>query len=505
MSLNRAVKMAALGVEKPFRLFKRVNMCRSSFKRHVLRFQKTFGDSPEEILSRLNISVASSSTDSEDSLREKRLAAVLSDDFNGIVPPKKRGRPSYLTPEEEAKIQGILGFCGDRQCPMDFVIASELVAKSLKEKNVRSYKDGRLVTDPSHHLVSDVLRRGALSMKTPEKLEVGSSGGLCKGIVRQYGSVLSATLDAFSLHSVSGDNVWNLDETGFCMELIGRRKGIFLRIQKKCQKAMKATGDRVSAMFAVSASGRLGPVALVYPNKRLPASFILSTKEICPHWMIYGNDKGWFGIVEFMRYIDAFANYLDTFRPPERHDILVLDNLAVHTNPDVLKKMDSRRLHPVFLPPRATSYLQPLDVCLYGPLKTYFYRARDRAIGDAILQQLETYPNLPADFVIALPKLTVWDIPKFIQPGVAIVFQPERIHNAFFTCGIFPFRVEKMLSRLPAWTPETADSASGQRRQRNSEVMIPVAQAGEDESIEAYSRRLAARMGTHADQSASGV
>jgi len=496
MSLSLAVKTAALGLGTPFALSKRVNMCRSSFERYVSRFKESFGDTPEEVVYRSNISIASSSDESWDSLREKRLRAVLSDDFNGVVPPRKKGRPTYLSAEVEGRIHMLLGFCGDRQCPMDFALASGMVSTALRQANVRSCKDGRLVTDPSRHHISGLLRRGDLALKTPEKLEITDNGGLSKQDVRDYASVLSGKLDAFSPPSFSGDNVWNLDETGFCMETIGRSKGIYLKIQRKCQLVMNATGDRVSAMFAVSASGRLGPVALVYPRKGLPASFIMSTAEICPDWQVWGNDKGWFGIPEFMRYVNAFADFLDTFRPADRRDIVIMDNLAVHANVDVLRRMDERRLDPVFLPARSTSYLQPLDVCLYGPLKIYFYRNRNRWAGEMILGQLKDFPNLPSDFVMKVPKLTIWEVPQFLKPAVGEVFQKEKIQEAFVTCGVCPFRLEKMLSRLSEWAPETSKRVSKKKGKKGDEVTIPVVGDGEDGSLAAYRRRLAAKTGT---------
>lgn len=491
MSVSGAVKRALFSEDSERSLAKRCGIPRTTFSRFVERFRAKYGSTPEEVVSRAGLSVPSSSSDDESVIRFRRLEAIFSADFNAQIDAPPHGPSTYLSPEEESRIQKTLAFCGYAQCPQNFHSATFLVEEALKEKVVRSRKDGRLVRKPSRHLVSNILRRGELSLKTPEKLEIPSSGGLSKAQVRQYASSLGALMETFSPHTFSGDNIWNLDETGFCAEGCGRAMAIYHRGQKNCQKIQRATGDRVSAMFAVSASGRLGPVALVVPRMMFTESFVEMAAKTCPDWIAWGNERGWFSLVEFGRYILAFAAFLDSFRPPTRTDIVLMDNLGTHLNEDMMSLMRSHRLEPVYLPPRSTSILQPLDVCLYGPLKSHYFAFRDEFAEGCIRSQLKgKQPEEWDARTIVVPEVTFWDIPKFLKPASLQVFTRERIQKAFDVCGVFPLREERMIERLPAWVPDEGEAALSKKRRRRREVRIPSAKDGESATFASYLQRL---------------
>jgi hypothetical protein len=496
MSISAAVKRAVFSTDSERSLSKRCGIPRTTFCRFVERFRAKFGSSLEEVISRAGLSVASASSDDDSLLRARRLEAIFSADFDAKIDAAPVGPRTYISAEDEAQIQKTLSFCGYAQCPQNFHSATILVEETLKSKPVRARKDGRLVRKASRHLVSNILRRGDLTLRTPEKLEIPSSGGLSKAQVRKYASALGALLETFSPHSFSGDNVWNLDETGFCAEGNGRQLSVYHGGQKNCQKTQKATGDRVSAMYAVSASGRLGPVALVVPRKMFTQSFVEMAAHICPDWLAWGNEKGWFALEEFRRYIVAFATFLDSFRPPTRTDIILMDNLGTHLNDDTISLMRSHRLEPIYLPPRSTSILQPLDVCLYGPLKSHFFAFRDEFTEGCIRAQLKgKQPEEWDARTMIVPEVTFWDIPKFLKPASVRVFTPERIQKAFDVCGVFPLRESRMIERLPAWVPEEGDAAPPRKRRKNPQPTVRSAGEGEPATFTSYLERLAKSRG----------
>jgi hypothetical protein len=158
--------------------------------------------------------------------------------------------------------------------------------------------------------------------------------------------------------------------------------------------------------------------------------------------------------------------------------------------------MRSHRLEPIYLPPRSTSILQPLDVCLYGPLKCHYFGFRDEFTEGSVRTQLEgKSPEQWDAKTIVVPEVTFWDIPKFLQPAAVQVFTQERIQKAFDVCGVFPLREQKMMDRLPSWVPDEGDAGPARKRRRSREVSIPAAGNGEACSFNSYLERLHKRTG----------
>jgi hypothetical protein len=416
--LNLNVKKAAFRLEKASPLAKQVNLSRRTFGRYVDRFVSEWGADLGEALFKMGVRVESSTEESWESLQKKRIAALLSDPVYRVVDSKGKGRPAYLSEADESRVAQIAKFCGHRQVPLDVACVASLVQDVLRARNVRS-SDKRLVTSPSRHLIRNIFRRNDLTLRRAEKLEVTSSGGLSKETVHQYALALGAALDAFAPHSFQGDNVWNLDETGCSLESLGRQMLTFSMDERHAIVAMNATNDRVSGMFAVSASGIVGPVSFVFPRVLFPRTFIEEAAALCPKWLLYGNDTGWFKLAEFRRYMKQFIAFLNSIRPPDRTDILIMDNLSVHLNKGILELMERNRLTPVFLPPRSTSYLQPLDVYIFGPLKNAYHHKRGAELTAKVLEQIRNVPSEMLDKVqLTVPLAELWDIPRFLKNGI---------------------------------------------------------------------------------------
>ena len=493
LTLSVAVKMAALGMDSMNSLAERVQHARSSFQRCVKRFRDVHGSTAAEICAHLGLQVEASPLDSERSLREKRERAVLDDSIDGVVPAKKRGRSTLLSDSEERRIGTVLSTLGELSHPQDVSSVKAMMAATLREAPRRWSKCGRLVYGVSSHLVRSFFGRVGLSLKGAQTMDAPRVESLSKGRVRRYAASLGATLDAFSPPSWKGDNIWNLDETGFGLTDRGRRLKVFRRGQTGCHIVRKAPTARVSAMFAVSASGRLGPITMIIPRTRFPESFIRKASEECEGWAFRGNRSGFFDGAEFLRYMQRFVKFLDSFRDPSRVDIVVMDNLGSHLSEDVLSFASNHRIRIVYLPPHSTHLLQPLDVCLYGPLKARYFAGRDDLANSYLVERAQrlTVEELVASMLEAR-EFTLFDIPLLVLKPVREVFVPKSISHAFAVCGIWPFDGDKMQSRLPLGTPEeVAETEHRHRRQLfPGEAMIRVAEGEEDDTIESYRRRL---------------
>lgn len=85
-------------------------------------------------------------------------------------------------------------------------------------------------------------------------------------------------------------------------------------------------------------------------------------------------------------YMDAelFRNWIDKLFVPRTHHIpkpllLILDGHGSHMDINMIDSLVEQDIHLFCLPPHTTNILQPLDVAIFKPLKTYFSKLTDFA------------------------------------------------------------------------------------------------------------------------------
>ncbi|XP_066980664.1 uncharacterized protein [Macrobrachium rosenbergii] len=128
---------------------------------------------------------------------------------------------------------------------------------------------------------------------------------------------------------------------------------------------MNSTKSSVSLMFACTASGKMLPPYVVYKAKHLYDSWT----EGGPSNTRYNRtDSGWFDSTTFEDWF--FKVILPYARSKEGKKIIIGDNLASHVSLAVKSACEDHNISFVLLPPNSTHLTQPLDVSVFGPMKT---------------------------------------------------------------------------------------------------------------------------------------
>lgn len=73
---------------------------------------------------------------------------------------------------------------------------------------------------------------------------------------------------------------------------------------------------------------------------------------------------------EFVRFNPHFIRNVKT--SPDSPVLLLLDNHASHLSVEALDVAAANGIHTLSFPPHCSNKLQPLDVSVYGPVKTYY-------------------------------------------------------------------------------------------------------------------------------------
>ncbi|XP_068990461.1 uncharacterized protein [Neodiprion pinetum] len=212
-------------------------------------------------------------------------------------------------------------------------------------------------------------RNPKLSIRAPEATSLSRATSFNKTNIDNFFHKLGDTVLKYNLPP---SRIWNLDKTG--VTTVQNPKKII------AQKGIKQVGAVVSAErgtlvtveMAVSASGNTIPPMFVFPRLKFKDIFI---RDGPPESIGAGNSSGWMTATEFMIYMDHFVKHVKpTLSEPV---LLLLDNHCSHIDINVVEKAKANGVIMLSFPPHCTHRLQPLDVGVYGPFKSYCATAQD--------------------------------------------------------------------------------------------------------------------------------
>ena len=161
--------------------------------------------------------------------------------------------------------------------------------------------------------------------------------------------------------------MWNADETAFCTSVASNR----VLARKGAREVHEMSGgsgrEHYTVLGAGAADGTRLPPFVLYKGVNLysrwttcgPAGAVYGVSQ--SGWMEWSNFYEWFKKL----YIPAVAHLLRT-----GPIVLFLDGHHSHLSLDLIKYAKSNGVHIFCFPPHLTHILQPLDVGVYGPVKS---------------------------------------------------------------------------------------------------------------------------------------
>lgn len=205
-------------------------------------------------------------------------------------------------------------------------------------------------------------------------------------------------------------NVFNIDEAGLFYNLQPEKSLCFKG--EACQGGQKSK-QRVTVLFCCNADGSEKMPLTVIGKYQKPRCFKAAGRLPC----IYrANKKAWMTsalFVEFVTYLDRKMSCQN------RKIVLLMDQCAAHP-----KQMTLQSVNVVFLPPNATSHLQPLDAGIIRNVKCHFK-------GLLVRRLLAKIDRKDANLLIS-----ILDAMHFVAVAWDRV-TPATIANCFAKCGIF--------------------------------------------------------------------
>lgn len=287
-------------------------------------------------------------------------------------------------------------------------------AKGNKKKIPDTWNEGEIAGE---EWMRGFLKRHAreLSIRKPEatslsrmtsfnRTNVGLFYNNIKEVHRKYGPI-------------PPEKIWNLDETGLST-VQGQSRIVAPKGVKQVGSATSAErGSLVTVICAVNAIGNSLPPMLIFPRVHFKERMLFGGPVGC---IGTANPSGWSNEESFVKFLDHFLSSVKSSK--EDRVMLILDNHETHLSPKVLDKASDGGIVMVTFPPHTSHRLQPLDLSVYGPLKTYFNQAVEAWLLNNKGKTFDIY-SIAEAFGTAYPR----------------AFTSNNVLSGFRKSGIFPF------------------------------------------------------------------
>lgn len=179
-------------------------------------------------------------------------------------------------------------------------------------------------------------------------------------------------------------------------------------------------GVLVTLAVCVNAIGNAIPCMFVFPRKFYKDHFV---RDGPPDCIGTANPSGWMTGTDFLTFMRHFIKYV---RPSSATPaLLLLDNHQSHLDIEVLELAKENNVVMLSYPPHCSHRLQPLDVGVYGPFKTYLATCQDAWMR-----------NNPGKV------MSIYDLPSIVKQALPLATTPNNIMKGFSRSGIWPFNRE---------------------------------------------------------------
>lgn len=207
--------------------------------------------------------------------------------------------------------------------------------------------------------------RHGLVLRVPQQISANRITAFNKNTVNDFFEKLK---DVMTSTSYGPNRIWNMDETGFSTVPPKPKKIVTSKGSKSVGKfASQERGTNVTMALAINAAGQHIPPFYLFPRKNMRADFM---SHATPNAVVYANGSGWMTKEDFVKFMRHFINF--SLASDKSPTLLILDNHTSHLSIEAIDLAVNNGIVMLSLPPHCSHRMQPLDVSVFGPLKSFY-------------------------------------------------------------------------------------------------------------------------------------
>lgn len=336
------------------------------------------------------------------------------------------GRPTTLSYKEEETIVECLVARADFGYPCDRMELMQLVGEYIKSNNIKNvFKDD---TPGEDWYLGFMRRHSRLTLKKAEHLQYARKNNTTPDIVYDFYKKLGLVYELKELMTPDkAPFIFNTDESGFRSDP-SRFRGIGEKGKSLSRVSGGSGRESTTVLACASADGSVMPPMILFRGATTVQPRWVSDKAY-PGTTYAVSDSGWMeGSVFLNWFLSDFVPHVSKIREEKnlanQEALLIFDGHNSHITLNLVKVAMANKITLMRLPSHLTDKLQPLDKCVFGPVKNCWEKL---LVEDGKSKMGKSHQRLTKkEFVELLGK--VW----------RSAMTPSNIKSGFKSTGIFP-------------------------------------------------------------------
>lgn len=284
------------------------------------------------------------------------------------------GRSQVLSPEIENEIAECLIVRSKMGLPCDKAELRQLVGEYVKNKALKTpFKEGIPGEDWYYSFMK---RNPNLSLKKPEHLQKLRKDARKPEVIYQFYLDLQKVINDNDLADDKGSFVFNADESGFNCDP-SRIRAIGSKGKALCRISGGSGRESITVLACVSADGKALPPLIVFKGAGVQARW--TSENAYPGTLYAASTNGWMEEPQFYQWFtNGLIPYIKELRIsknlPDQAALLLYDGHCSHMSVRLIEEAIKQNIVLMKFPSHLTDQLQPLDKCVFGPLKISWNR-----------------------------------------------------------------------------------------------------------------------------------